>query len=222
MANFVISKTKNAAKVLNEKFFKPSLYPELRYIQFRYRQTLLYRQRFHQLPPVFMETNNSLMSASEPSSTIATTAPDILLGEAPAKMRRSNIDWEQTDISEYQGLYAVIIDDVLSPAECAELVEAAEATTNGVWEEALVNVGGGHQERRADTRNSARIIWDSPEIVARLWRRVVPLLPELEIINCSSPLLRLRKNRLPSKDIRMTRFHSSANLRSFLFHISQA
>ena len=41
MANFVISKTQNAAKTLNE-MFEPLLYSELRYIQIRYRQILLY------------------------------------------------------------------------------------------------------------------------------------------------------------------------------------
>ena len=43
MANFVISKTQNAAKVTNEN--TPSLrymYPEIRCIQIRYKQTLLY------------------------------------------------------------------------------------------------------------------------------------------------------------------------------------
>ena len=167
-----------------------------------------------------METNKSLMSASESSSTAAPSAPDILLDEAPVDMRRSNINWEQTDISEYEGLYAVLIDNVLTPAECAALVEAAEATTNGVWEEALINVGRGRQERRVDSRSSARIIWDSPEIVARLWRRVAPLLPELAIINGSSPLVRLQKNRPPRKEIRMTRFYLSLNSRPFsILHV---
>jgi hypothetical protein len=60
------------------------------------------------------------------------------------------------------------------------LVAAAESTTGGKWERAMVNIGGGRQRIDEDTRNCGRIIWDSPEIVAKIWARVEASVPELQ------------------------------------------
>ncbi|KAI1808891.1 hypothetical protein F4811DRAFT_499308 [Daldinia bambusicola] len=99
------------------------------------------------------------------------------------------IDFAETVLTDYKGLYAVVLDHVLSPSECARLIELAEASVhprnknkvNGSpWAPALVNVGGGYEVEMLDYRNSDRIIWDQQDIVDRLWARLeqVPQIKE--------------------------------------------
>lgn len=90
------------------------------------------------------------------------------------------IDFSKTSLPTYKDLYAVILDNVLSRAECKALVAAAKTQTNGEWERAMVNIGGGRQAMYTDARNCDRIIWDDKEIVARLWARCAEHVPELE------------------------------------------
>ena len=106
-----------------------------------------------------------------PSSFLSGTAPAITL---------KRIDFAQTALSEYKDFYAVVLDNVLTAEECQLLVKAAEAQANGVWEPAMINSGGGEQKLAIDARNSGRIIWDSPEMVAKIWARIHDSLPELE------------------------------------------
>ncbi|KAI1140141.1 hypothetical protein F5Y05DRAFT_307791 [Hypoxylon sp. FL0543] len=91
------------------------------------------------------------------------------------------IDFADTVLPEYKGLYAVVLDHVLSPSECAKLLELVEASVadenknkaNGdPWAPALVNVGGGYEVAVPDYRNGDRIIWDQQDVVDRLWARL--------------------------------------------------
>ncbi|KAF2494265.1 hypothetical protein BU16DRAFT_464565 [Lophium mytilinum] len=110
------------------------------------------------------------------------TLPERFLeGPAPA-IKVSKIDFAKSTIPEYDNLWAVILDDVMTPAECKALVNAAEATTDGKWERAMINVGNGRQALYEDTRNCGRIIWDDKEIVAKLWARVEATVPELQYL----------------------------------------
>ena len=77
--------------------------------------------------------------------------------------------------------YAVVLDDVFTPNECKDLIAAAEASTTHGWERAMVNIGGGHQKMIEDVRNCGRIIWDSPEVVDEVWKRIEHL-PEVQQI----------------------------------------
>ncbi|KAL9105061.1 MAG: hypothetical protein Q9163_000074 [Psora crenata] len=85
----------------------------------------------------------------------------------------------ETPLPEYEGLYAVILDHVLTPTECGQLINAAEARTKGVWERAMVNIGNGKQVFDPYTRNCGRIIWDDRELVARIWARCNDAVPEI-------------------------------------------
>ncbi|RYP31938.1 hypothetical protein DL767_005479 [Monosporascus sp. MG133] len=90
------------------------------------------------------------------------------------------IDFQNTVLPQYKGAYAVILDHVMSPSECAKLIELAEASVRdedktvpgSSWNPALVNVGAGHEALIPEYRNSDRIIWDNQEIVDRLWARI--------------------------------------------------
>jgi hypothetical protein len=116
------------------------------------------------------------MAASTP------TLPASFL-ESPAKdISASKIDFATSTLPEYQHLYAVVIDGALSRTECEELLKAAEATSNGTWERAMVNVGMGQQRMITDMRNCGRIIWDSKDVVDRIWSRLADVAEVQEIL----------------------------------------
>jgi hypothetical protein len=106
---------------------------------------------------------------------------DFLSGPAP-NPTASPILFENTPLKQYKGLYAVVLDGILSADECHALVSAAEAQNGGEWERALVNIGGGRQKMAEDIRKCSRIIWDDQEVVNRIWARCEPLLPEVKTL----------------------------------------
>jgi hypothetical protein len=104
---------------------------------------------------------------------------EFLSGPAPnPEMKR--IDFKKEGLPEYADCYAVIIDNILTPTECEQFVAAAESHASGQWERAMINVGAGKQVMYVESRKCGRIIWDSPEIAAKVWARVAPLVPEVE------------------------------------------
>ncbi len=91
----------------------------------------------------------------------------------------TQIDWSKTALPENGERYAVILDNVLSPSECAELIRLAEASVppknrgadGSARQPALVNIGNGFELLASDYRNSDRIIWDQQDVADRLWNR---------------------------------------------------
>lgn len=102
-------------------------------------------------------------------------------------MRR--IDFSKTDppIPEYKGLFAVMIDGIITESECQDLIRAAEASTLSStnttpnWERALINIGQGQQAMSVDSRNCGRIVYDTPDLAKKIQDRVVPFLEECDI-----------------------------------------
>ncbi|KAK6074900.1 oxidoreductase domain containing protein [Seiridium cupressi] len=90
------------------------------------------------------------------------------------------INFKDTVLPEYDGGFAVVLDNVLSPSECAQLISMAESSVldknkiedGDPWQPALVNIGSGYEVLQADYRNSDRIIWDQQDIVDRIWARM--------------------------------------------------
>jgi hypothetical protein len=108
------------------------------------------------------------------------TLPDgFLEGPAPNLRKQPEIDFEYEGLPEYAEAWAVIIDGVLTQEECDTLIAAAEATTDGKWERAMVNIGGGMQAMYEDARKCGRIIWDNKDIMARLWARIESQVPKI-------------------------------------------
>jgi hypothetical protein len=60
------------------------------------------------------------------------------------------------------------IDNFFSPEECAHFIALSEGRG---YEEALVTTSLGAM-RRPEVRNNDRVIWDDPELAARLWQRL--------------------------------------------------
>ena len=107
----------------------------------------------------------------------------------------TRIDFSTTPVPEYRHHYAVVLDNVLSPSECKQLIHLAEQSTgahdpdgesqNDGWQPALVNAGAGYEVAATDYRNSDRIIWDEKEVVRRIWERCLlapGLREDLEVI----------------------------------------
>ncbi|KAK2015258.1 hypothetical protein LZ32DRAFT_602601 [Colletotrichum eremochloae] len=112
------------------------------------------------------------------SSPLPPDAPPVTL---------EKIDWSASALPENESLYAVVLDNVLTPGECAQLIRMAEDSAAGQggndddepWRPAMVNIGQGWEILEPEYRNSDRIIWDQQEVVDRLWRRC-RLAPGLE------------------------------------------
>ena len=134
--------------------------------------------RYHELPKLCSILEEHTLTNHV---TMATDflPPTFLLGP-PANPEKKVIDFEKTALPEYKGLYAAVLDGCFSKEECDLLVQAAEAQTNGTWEQAMVNVGGGRQIMATDIRNCGRIIWDDRELVARIWNRINPVMGEIQ------------------------------------------
>lgn len=109
----------------------------------------------------------------------STLPESFLTGPAP-NLTRTDVDFKKSGIlAKYNDLWAVVLDGVMTEEECDILIAAAEATTDGKWERALVNIGGGMQAMYEDTRKCGRIIWDDRDIVAKLWARIEAAVPEI-------------------------------------------
>lgn len=108
---------------------------------------------------------------------------DFLSSPAP-NLTRTDIDFKKGGIlTAYDNLWAVVLDGVLSEEECDTLINGAESTTDGKWERALINIGGGMQAMYEDTRKCGRIIWDDRDIMAKLWARIEGAVPEIQRLN---------------------------------------
>lgn len=100
-----------------------------------------------------------------------------LQNKPPSTCKAERIDFTSVSLPEYEGKFAVLIHDLLSPEECNSLLSAAETAAENKWDGAMVNVGAGRQEMMTDIRLCGRILWDTPEIVERLLERIRPHLP---------------------------------------------
>ncbi|KAK0739945.1 hypothetical protein B0T21DRAFT_284723 [Apiosordaria backusii] len=115
-----------------------------------------------------------------PTFLSLTPDPDLVPDARPITF--SPLDWSTTPIPENKGKLAYILEHVLSPSECAQLISYAEQSVpldnptargedGGPWGPALVNIGGGFEILEPSYRRSDRIIWDSKEITDRIWER---------------------------------------------------
>lgn len=118
------------------------------------------------------------------ASTNAPLLPADFLASPASNITVSRVDFTSAGLKEYEGLYAVILDNVLSPEECETLVLAAEMSSQHPegWERAMINIGGGRQILISEERNCGRIIWDSQEVVAKIWNRIAHIAEVREIV----------------------------------------
>lgn len=101
----------------------------------------------------------------------------ILTGPAPASASARIIDFDETDVDEYSGYFAMVIDDVLAREECAELIALVQPAEGAPWPAATVTTYNGDQIHSPETRHCGRIIYNSRTIGDRLLARILPHLP---------------------------------------------
>ncbi|KAJ5311251.1 hypothetical protein N7476_007111 [Penicillium atrosanguineum] len=101
---------------------------------------------------------------------------DFLRGPATAKVHHIDFETTTPPIPAFKNNFAAVIDNLMSPEECNELLHLAEQSTteSSKWERAMINAGNGKQVMSVDARKSGRIIWDSSEVAQRLLDRLMP------------------------------------------------
>ena len=72
--------------------------------------------------------------------------------------------------------WVYVVRDVLTKAECEELIKLSE--DNG-YIDALVNIGGGMQQKIDSVRNCKRCMIDSHEMANHLYQRIESFIPEV-------------------------------------------
>ncbi|MEQ1566927.1 MAG: 2OG-Fe(II) oxygenase [Myxococcota bacterium] len=81
-------------------------------------------------------------------------------------------------ITEDRDGLVVVLDDVLSPRECADLVEAGERVG---FDGAPITVGPGKFVYHPEVRDNTRAMVDDPELAAALWSRLQLVTPALVV-----------------------------------------
>jgi hypothetical protein len=104
--------------------------------------------------------------------------PDTFLSSPPETPITSYpIDFANSPLPQYDGHTAIVLDNVLSPEECKELLTLAEASvprpdeSAPAWKPALISAGPGWEAPAPGYRESDRIIWNRQTVVDRLWER---------------------------------------------------
>jgi 2OG-Fe(II) oxygenase superfamily len=97
---------------------------------------------------------------------------------APLTCHSEKVNFTTVGLPIYDGSFALLIHDLLSPDESALLLAAAEAAANNIWTGAMVNIRGGRQRLMTDVRLCDRILWDEPTLTETLFARIKPHLPE--------------------------------------------
>ncbi|KAE8401186.1 hypothetical protein BDV37DRAFT_255677 [Aspergillus pseudonomiae] len=146
---------------------------------------------------------------------------DFLQAPPPPTATVKKLDFTKTTppIPAYKNHFAAIINNVLTPAECNQLLQLAEqstipqGTTNPnpertPWDRALLNVGNGQQINAPGFRNCGRILYDSPEIADRLLNRLLPFLHECDIVQIfNQPLVTGAGPATRSETFKLTRLN---------------
>lgn len=142
----------------------------------KFSHTLIHRTGYHFVHHQIRIPKSAAMAP-------ATLPEGFLSGPAP-NLTRTDIDLQKNGIvPHYDNLWATVLDGVLSEEECDVFLAAAESTTDGEWERAMVNIGGGMQAMYEDTRKCGRIIWDDKDVVAKLWARIADAVPDIHELN---------------------------------------
>ncbi|KAI4088516.1 MAG: hypothetical protein LQ344_006030 [Seirophora lacunosa] len=105
--------------------------------------------------------------------------PQNFLSHPAPEVEKQIVDFKASDLPEYHGYYACILDHVFSAEECADMIRAAKAQTDGEWQQATINSGFSGQEVDTESRLCGRIIWSNEELAAKIWARCQPHVPEI-------------------------------------------
>ncbi|KAK7431921.1 hypothetical protein QQZ08_001540 [Neonectria magnoliae] len=101
---------------------------------------------------------------------------DFLTSPPAVPITVTHLDWASSELPENEGRTALVLENVLSAAECRQLLSLAEDSVpkeegESAWRPALVSLGPGWEAPAPGYRESDRIIWNQQTVVDRLWER---------------------------------------------------
>ncbi|KAI3400681.1 hypothetical protein diail_2393 [Diaporthe ilicicola] len=112
--------------------------------------------------------------ATESSTAVES---QILSGPAPPSASASLIDFKKTNLGLYEDFFAMVIDDLITPRECAALLSVAQPAADKPWPPATVTAYNGTQFVDLVSRDCGRIIHESQALADALLDRILPHLP---------------------------------------------
>ncbi|KAG8711738.1 hypothetical protein FRC08_015522 [Ceratobasidium sp. 394] len=107
--------------------------------------------------------------------------------DAPPPIVAHRLDFVKLGLPEYEHKFAMVIDNLFTPEDCARYIAAAEASKE--WDVAAINGGGDFQYVDTTYRNSSRIMLDDFTLAGEILERLRPYLAEIQYMD-SSPLHR--------------------------------
>lgn len=113
--------------------------------------------------------------ATENSSAVES---QILSGPAPPSATARIIDFKKTNLGAYEDFFAMVIDDLFTPDECAALLSVVQpAGDDKPWPPATVTAYNGTQFLDLASRDCGRIIHNSQTLADALLARIRPHIP---------------------------------------------
>ncbi|KAG8852802.1 hypothetical protein FRB96_008490 [Tulasnella sp. 330] len=101
--------------------------------------------------------------------------------DEPAPIVSHKLDFPALGFPEYKHKYALVIDNLFTPADCAKLLNAAESAKE--WEVAQINGTGGFGYTDISYRNSQRILYDDFELSAWILEKLRPYVGDIESVD---------------------------------------
>ncbi|KAG8998902.1 hypothetical protein FRB94_006612 [Tulasnella sp. JGI-2019a] len=99
----------------------------------------------------------------------------------PAPVAVHKLDFAALGFPEYEDKYALVIDNLFTPADCQKLLDAAESAKE--WEVAQVNGIGGFGYTDISYRNSQRILYDDFDLADWILEKLRPYVGEIESVD---------------------------------------
>lgn len=119
------------------------------------------------------------MATTENPTAVAES--QILSGPAPPSATARIIDFKKTNLGAYEDFFAMVIDNLFTPDECAALLSVVQPPTAAgdkpSWPPATVTAYNGTQFVDLASRDCGRIIHNSQTLADALLGRILPHIP---------------------------------------------
>uniref|UniRef100_A0A8H7K5W4 Prolyl 4-hydroxylase alpha subunit domain-containing protein n=1 Tax=Bionectria ochroleuca TaxID=29856 RepID=A0A8H7K5W4_BIOOC len=127
-----------------------------------------------------LQTTRNSPQIVKHESSHAEIPDDFLQGPSALPVTLTHVPFTSSPVPEYDGCFALVLDNVISRDECQELIKLAEQSATPAnsdaegfcpWRSAMVSLGPGVEASAKGYRESDRIVWDEQEITDRIWAR---------------------------------------------------
>ncbi|CAE6458432.1 unnamed protein product [Rhizoctonia solani] len=97
--------------------------------------------------------------------------------DAPLPVIAHRLDFVKLGLPEYEQKFAMVIDNLFTPEDCARFVAKVESEKE--WEAAAVNIAANAQIVDTSYRNSSRILYDNEELANEIYEKLKPYLKDI-------------------------------------------